>query len=124
MRSNYSPCQLSILTIMQTPSTQAPTVSRADVMRLTWQLVRSTKLSFATALKQAWAAIRLKAEMLIKPISFYYRKGDGTTRYAVGNYTSASETSGQGKPASPLVMRYFDTIANGWRSFRIDRLIC
>ena len=109
---------------MKAQPTPAPKVNRADVLRLTWQLVHNTKLSFSEALKKAWAAIRLKAEMLVKPVSFFYRKGDGTERFAVGHYASASETTGDGKPVSPLIVRYFDTLADGWRSFRIDRLIC
>lgn len=99
-------------------------VNRADVLRLTWQLVRDASLSFSEALKKAWATLRLKAEMLIKPVSFFYRKGDGTERFAVGHYSSATPSDGNNKPASPLVVRYFDTLAHGWRSFRIDRLIC
>lgn len=99
-------------------------VSRADVLRLTWQLVRNAKLSFSQALKKAWATIRLKAEMLIKPVSFFYRKNDGTERFAVGHYASANETTANSTSTSPLVVRYFDTLAGGWRSFRIDRLVC
>ncbi|GAB2547182.1 SH3 beta-barrel fold-containing protein [Spirosoma aerophilum] len=98
-------------------------VSRADVLRLTWQLVREASLSFSQALKKAWATIRLKAEMLIRPVSFFYLKDDGTERFAVGHYSSATLSSINSKPTSTLVVRYFDTLANGWRSFRIDRLI-
>lgn len=99
-------------------------VSRADVLRLTWQLVRSASLSFSEASKRAWATLRLKAEMLIKPVSFFYYKGDGTERFAVGHYSSDTPTDGNVKSESLLVVRYFDTLADGWRSFRIDRLIC
>ena len=109
---------------MKVQSTPALKLSRAEVLHLTWKLVREAKLTFADALAKAWAALRIKAEMLYKSVSFCYRKDDGTTRYAVGNYVSATETSGTGKRANPLVVRYFDTLADGWRSFRIDRLIC
>ncbi len=108
---------------MKAQSINPVKVDRADVLRLTWQLVRSTKLTFSEALKKAWATIRLKAEMLIKPVSFFYRKGDGTERFAVGHYAAAPATDSNSKPTSPLVVRYFDTLAYGWRSFRIDRLI-
>lgn len=102
----------------------APKLNRSDVLCLTWKLVRDAKLAFADALKKAWATLRIKAEMLVKPVSFSYRKDDGTIRNAVGNYVVTSETPGKGKPANPLIVRYFDTLADGWRSFRIDRLIC
>lgn len=116
---------------MQTQSTSTvTTANRADVLRLTWQLVKSAKLSFGKALKQAWATIKLKAQMLIKPVSFFYVKDDGSLRFAVGHFSAAPTTTGNGKPASgtpkpgnPLAIRYFDTLANGWRSFRADRLL-
>ena len=99
-------------------------VNRADALRLTWQLVRKASLSFSEASKRAWATLRLKAEMLIKPVIFFYYKSDGTERFAVGHYSADAPTDGNAKPESLLVVRYFDTLANGWRSFRIDRLIC
>jgi hypothetical protein len=109
---------------MKTQSVNTPKISRAEVLRLTWQLVRNASLTFSEALKKAWATIRLKAEMLIKPVSYFYYKDDGTERFAVGHYSAATPADGKGKPTNLLVVRYFDTLADGWRSFRIDRLIC
>lgn len=93
------------------------------MLRLTWQLVKNAKLSFGKALKQAWAAVKLKTQMLTRPVSFFYVKEDGTERFAVGHYAAATPATGSSKPTSPLVIRYFDTLANGWRSFRADRLL-
>lgn len=92
-------------------------------MRLTWQLVTVKKLSFSEAIKKAWATLRLKAEMLLKPVSFFYRKGDGSERFAIGHYASATSTDSNSKTLNPLVVRYWDTLVNAWRSFCIERLI-
>jgi hypothetical protein len=79
--------------------------------------------TFSSAQKRAWVTIRLKAEMIVKPVSFFYRKKDGSERMAVGYFGAAPATKGADKPGSPLVIKYFDTLANDWRSFRADRLI-
>ncbi len=108
---------------MNTQPADSPSTTRADVLRLTWQLVKNARLSFGKALKKAWATVKLRAKMLTGPAEFAYVKDDGSTRYAVGHYAAATPTTGTGKPSSPLAVRYFDMLADGWRSFRIDRLI-
>ncbi|AKD55014.1 SH3 beta-barrel fold-containing protein [Spirosoma radiotolerans] len=86
--------------------------------------LRKQGFSLSQALKRAWAVIRLKAEMLVKPVSFFYRKDDGSERFAVGYYGLApAVTTTDSKPGSVLAIRYYDTLAMGWRSFRADRLI-
>ncbi|QMW06387.1 SH3 beta-barrel fold-containing protein [Spirosoma foliorum] len=86
--------------------------------------LRKTGLSFGEAQKRAWVTIRLKAEMLIKPVSFFYLKEKGEERFAVGYYGAAPATTTAPKPAkSVLAIPYYDTLADGWRSFRADRLI-
>lgn len=86
--------------------------------------LRKTGLSLSKALKRAWATIKLRTEMLIRPVSFSYRKENGEHRFATGYYDpNVLETTGHFKPSSPLVIKYYDTLAEGWRSFRADRLI-
>ena len=96
---------------------------RPQALKLASQLVKQTTLSFGAAQKQAWASVKLCAQMHQKPVSFFYRKGDGTERFAVGYYPAAGPTNGNPVTTSALAVRYFDTLANGWRSFRADRLI-
>lgn len=100
-------------------------VSRADVLRTAWQLVRKSGLSFSNALKRAWAAVKLKTAMHVKAVSFFYLKEDGTERYAIGSYRLAPISIHPIvlRPEAPGTVRYYDILSNGWRSFRIDRLI-
>jgi hypothetical protein len=110
---------------MNTVTTTA-TLSRSDVVAFAWLMVRAAKLPFGDASKKAWATRRLQAQMQQKPVSFFYRKDDGTERFAVGDKIEAptpTKTPPTGKPANALVVRYYDTLAGGWRSFRADRLI-
>lgn len=86
--------------------------------------LRRTGLSWAAAMKRAWATIKLRAAIADRATGFWYRKEDGTERYALGFNRVAPAT--QSKPStavSLLVITYFDLLANDWRSFRADRLI-
>ncbi|PRY35064.1 hypothetical protein CLV58_115147 [Spirosoma oryzae] len=107
---------------MNTVSTTAP--SRADVVAFAWQIARAAKLPFGEASKKAWATRKLQGQMQQRAVSFFYRKGDGTERFAVGDMLAApAPEKASGKPTNALVVRYYDTLAGGWRSFRADRLI-
>ncbi|WP_040007225.1 SH3 beta-barrel fold-containing protein [Fibrisoma limi] len=96
---------------------------RNDALMLANQIVKQTGMSFGKAQKQAWATLKLTSLMHQKPVSFFYIKGDGTERFAIGHYGAAEPTPVNGKPTNSIVVRYFDTLANHWRSFRADRLI-
>lgn len=101
---------------------------RSDVIAFAWLMVRTAKLPFGDASRKAWATRKLQAQMQQKAVSFFYRKDDGTERFAIGNTTAAPSTAPHApattsKPTNALVVRYYDTLAGGWRSFRADRLI-
>ncbi len=53
------------------------------VFKTAWQM-RGSYTSFAEALKQAWAVIKLKYKMLNGVVEFTHRKVDGSIRHAVG----------------------------------------
>lgn len=105
------------------PMNTPPATPRAEALTLAWQIVRTVRLPFVQAQAQAWATVKLKARMQTGPVAFHYIKDDGTTRLAIGQYVAPQTATTTSKPASPLVVRYFDTLAGGWRSFRADRLI-
>ncbi len=101
-----------------------PQTPRAEALQLTAQIVKKTRMSFGKAQKQAWATLKLTAQMHQQPVSFYYRKEDGSTRYAIGFYGDSSQERSQAtSPVTSLAIRYFDLLAQNWRSFRADRLI-
>lgn len=94
---------------------------RAQALKLAAQLVKQTALSFGAAQKQAWATVKLCAQMQQQPVRFCYQKGDGTQRQAVGYYGASGQTNPV-VPQTGLAVRYYDTGAQNWRSFRADRL--
>jgi hypothetical protein len=93
--------------------------TRTQALLLTAQLRKQTGMAFGPAQRQAWASLKLQAQMQQHPTSFFYRKEDGSTRFAVGISPSPATSTA----ANPLVVRYYDTLADGLRSYRIDRLI-
>ncbi|NID09407.1 SH3 beta-barrel fold-containing protein [Fibrivirga algicola] len=79
--------------------------------------LRRKGLSLSESLRKAWATVKLRASMAVKPTTFFYTKGDGTMRWAVGSLEfPATDAPG-------AVVRYYDMLARDYRSFRADRLI-
>lgn len=97
--------------------------TRTQALTLAWHIVKTVRLPFVKAQAQAWATVKLKAQMQAGPVGFWYIKDDGTTRFAIGHFIPQPTPSDSGKATNPLVVRYFDTLSNGWRSFRADRLV-
>ncbi len=96
-------------------------------MKLAWA-IRRTGQSFSEAIKRAWASLRIKKQPGGKSISFFYTKENGDERYAIAQNELAPpaperQAEKPKKADSPLVIKYFDMLASGWRSFRADRLI-
>lgn len=87
--------------------------------------LRKTGLSLAESVKRACAALKLKARMAEKATGFFYRKEDGSERYAIGfnKLMPAPKPDARPKPYNPLVITYYDLGVDAVRSFRVDRLI-
>ena len=97
---------------------------KRSICQLAASLLRAG-LTRSEALKRAWAAVRLRVKMLTTGTEFWYKKDDGTVRYAVGCYALAPGFKISQATIDPysLAIRYFDLGLNQWRSFRADRLI-
>ena len=79
--------------------------------------------TFGQALAHAWKIIKLQAKMALGVVNFKFRKVDGSIREAVGTLTVKYESKGTGKLVPMDSMMYFDTEANGFRSFKVCNLI-
>lgn len=103
---------------------------RADVLRMTWQLVRKSALSFGTALKKAWAAIHAKIKLATtdeRGIWLEFRKVDNTIRRVLATrnpkHIPASEKPKQPEKKATNCVAYFDIWNAQWKCFRADSLI-
>jgi hypothetical protein len=96
---------------------------RSKVFKYAWQIVKSTGKSFRIALVKAWQVYKLRKRMVIETVKFAFEKADGSLRYALGTLKdTANLVKGTGKENYKTVA-YFDTEANGFRSFKIESLI-
>jgi hypothetical protein len=81
--------------------------------------------SFGEALRKAWYVLKLRAKMKSQIVSFRFKKVDGSTREAIGTLRAdlLPEIKGNSNKINHSVMAYFDTEANGFRSFKVENLI-
>lgn len=105
----------------------------SQVMKLAWQFVKRNGFNLSTALKAAWANIKLKNAMSSRIVKFYFAKIDGSAREAYGTLNPNIITPGnnpsndisakkQRKP-NDTVQTYFDTEKQDWRCFKKANLL-
>ena len=96
---------------------------RSTVFNWAHNLVKSTGKAFAVCLSKAWAVYRLRQRMKTETVKISFEKADGTLRIA---YATLKEVGafikGTGTPNYKAVP-YYDTEAQGFRSFKIENLI-
>ncbi len=98
-------------------------VMKSLVFKTAWQM-RGSYTSFAEALKQAWAVIKLKYKMLNGVVEFTYRKVDGSIRHAVGTlHASYVNYQFKGNQSSNKTLAYYDLEQGAFRCFKIENLI-
>ena len=98
----------------------------STIMRTAWQMCRATGAAFAECLPQAWQVFKLKIKMRADIVQFFYLKSStGELRQAFGTLNDAlcSETKGSDRKPNKHLVTYYDTLAEGWRSFRIFNLV-
>lgn len=60
-------------------------INKSMVMKAAWETLRRHKaVSFSEALRKAWHAYKLKAQMALGVVRFVFRKTNGELRNAVG----------------------------------------
>ncbi|GAB4042626.1 SH3 beta-barrel fold-containing protein [Spirosoma litoris] len=83
--------------------------------------LRGVGLSSKVAFERAWLGLQLRAKMMNEPVRFTYVKETGEVRNALGYY--GDDHKPKDTDTVSKVIKYFDLRANGWRSFRVDRLL-
>ena len=98
----------------------------SEIMSLAWQFVKRNGMSMAEAMRMAWSNIKLKAAMVKGIVKFYFQKVDGSIREAYGTLKESLLPATQGtdsRKSNPTVQTYYDTEAQGWRSYKKANLI-
>lgn len=100
------------------------------IMQTAWFFVKGNIFAtIAEAMKAAWARFKVVSKMKNGVAYFTYRKSNGELREAIGtknemNYDYTPKGGSEKKASKPDVIKYYDLTARGWRSFRIERLVC
>lgn len=92
------------------------------IMRTAWQMCRATGVTFAECLHKAWQVFKLKIKMRAGIVQFFYLKlSTGELRQAFGTLKDdlCPETKGDDRKPNKHLVTYYDTVAEGWRSFRM-----
>jgi hypothetical protein len=106
-------------------------ISRSEAITLAWA-IRREGMAWGEAISRAWKTLRLKLRLAHtdeKGEWISYTKDNGEVRKALATRATAhipAEHQPKGNtPANekPHVIKYFDILQDGWRSFRADRLI-
>ena len=99
------------------------TAFRTRVFNWAHQLLKSTGKSFSVCLSKAWTLYRLRKRLANETVKIAFEKADGSLRTAYATLKNVSDNiKGTGKP-NYKTLAYFDTEANGFRSFRVENFI-
>lgn len=113
---------------METTKTNSSVrVNKSMVMKSAWLLIKNQKVaSFAEALRKAWKAYKLKAQMALGVVKFAFIKTNGELRNAIGTLKQNMvnyQYKGTGAAKPSTCIAYFDIEKHAFRSFTIDSLI-
>lgn len=107
-------------------------LNRRQILTLAHSIKKSENISFGEAQKRAWRIYRatsLHNSLKDSICTFEYQKENGETRRAVGtlnntffNYEPKSNGTIQTIHYTAAI-KYWDLDANGFRCFRVDRLV-
>ena len=78
-------------------------VSKSMVMKAAWAILKRKDVgTIAEALRKAWQAMKIKAQMSVGVVEFTFRKANGEIRKAIGTL-KGSAISYEEQTASPVI---------------------
>lgn len=96
---------------------------RTKVFYWAHEMVKSTGKSFAVCLAKSWSLYRLKKRMATETVKIAFEKADGSLRIAFATLKISNDIiKGTGKP-NYKTLPFYDTVANGFRSFKIENFV-
>lgn len=108
---------------MNTTAQNKPQSFRSKIFNQAHTIRKATGKAFAICLIKAWQAYRLVKRMRTEVVKFAFEKLDGSLRYATGTLQIAKDAVKGTGSVNHYTIAYFDTVAQGFRSFRIENLI-
>ena len=96
---------------------------RTRVFNWAHELVRATGKAFAVCLAKAWALYRLRRRMATETVKIAFEKADGSLKTAYATLQGTSNLIKGTGTSNYKTVKYFDTEAEGFRSFKIENFI-
>lgn len=98
----------------------------SNIMRTAWQMCRATGEAFAECLHKAWQVFKLKMKMHAGIVQFFYLKSS-TANWQAGvrhaQRRPMPRNEGTDRKPNKHLVTYYDTLAEGMRSFRMFNLV-
>lgn len=97
-----------------------------DLMMTAWSFVKKNGMTMSEALTMAWRNAKLKAQMALRIVKFYFQKVDGTLREAYGTLKSELVPmigDNDNRKRNATVQVYFDTEKSEWRCYKKANLM-
>lgn len=109
------------------PEPTKPETKLSKIMSTAWSyLKKGIFTNMSQALRAAWAKFKIVSRLKSSVVNFTYRKANGELREAIGTLRDGNfqyETKGSNRKEKPDVISYYDLGVQGWRAFRIERLV-
>lgn len=119
---NFSHFGLKDLEALPETKKESP---KSSIFKAAWYFFKKgIYTSFSEALKAAWRRFKVIRKLASGQLEFTFRKGTGEIRKAIGtlNIQTKPRSTKEAK-YTPDVIAYYDIESDGWRRFRIERLI-
>lgn len=101
--------------------------TRTAVFNLAHEMKRRNQfLSWSQCLAASWKVVKLQTAMRQGKVSFVYQKQNGDRREAKGTLVKELipySPKGNAKPQPITLVKYYDLGAEGYRSFRAERIL-
>lgn len=112
---------------MKATANNSVKINKSMVMKAAWDVLRKHKATnLAEALRMAWKAYKLKAQLALGVVKFTFRKVNGEVRQAVGTLASnffQYTPKGNGSSKTAGTICYFDLEKHAFRSFCVYSLL-
>lgn len=96
------------------------------IMAEAWNYVRRNGFTMSEALKVAWRNFRIRQQLKVRVVHFWFRKIDGSVREAWGTLAAnivPAVNNTDDRKKNDTVQTYYDTEKSAWRCFKRANLI-
>ena len=99
----------------------------SELMKMAWLIRRSTGKSISESLRKAWINCKLRIQMYLRVVEFYYQKINGEVRQAFGTLQMkqfpATTGTKSNRKQNETCLLYWDMEKKEFRQFKVWNII-